>query len=214
MIVDYTTPSYRSRWVRAGASRYNGAYYYAREIKELIIPRIETDRNWVLVNQPGECFDHSVVFIHNNKNPERYEWLSEYDDLLLICGIPSTVDKVAHLGRAAYLPLSIDVRECARHSCPKDRGTAFVGRRSKRIGYHFNRDVDILEGMERSHLLDEMAHYRHIYAVGRCAIEGRVLGCNILPYDERFPDPSIWRVLDSLDAVPLLQAIIDEADNG
>ena len=87
-----------------------------------------------------------------------------------------------------------------------------MGRKSKRKEYRFTRDVDILEGMERSHLLDEMAHYREVYAVGRCAIEARVLGCEVLPYDTRYPDPSRWRVLDSLDAVPMLQGIIDGVD--
>lgn len=210
--VDWTNPAYKKRWMNSGQNRYNGAYYYAREIKELMMPRIETQRPWVLVNQPGECFDGAIVFIHNNMHPKRYEWLSAYCDLILVCGVPDTVRKVRHLGHAAYLPLSIDVRECERHRRPKDKGRAYVGRKSKRAGCRFAPDVDILEGKERSRLLDEMARYREVYAVGRCAIEARVLGCEVLPYDERYPDPSLWRVRDTLEMVPILQGIIDKVD--
>ena len=37
-------------------------------------------------------------------------------------------------------------------------------------------------------------------------------GCEIMPYDKRFPDPSIWRVLDNRDAAKILQQKLDEID--
>ena len=57
-----------------------------------------------------------------------------------------------------------------------------------------------------------MAEYEAIYAVGRCALEGLALGCNILPYDNRFPDPSVWKLLDNLEAAKILQEKLDEID--
>ena len=210
--IDHTHPAYLRKWRNAGANRYNGAFYYSKEIVELMVPNLRTDRPFVTVNVPGHCVDHAVVFIHNNKTPRRYEWLADYNDLILICGVPDTVRKVRHLGRAAYLPLSIDVRECERHRREKDLDVAYVGRKSKRGGFKFPADVDMLYGMERSRLLDQMARYRAVYAVGRCAIEARVLGCEVLPYDERYPNPELWQVRDTLEAVPILQDIIDKAD--
>ena len=67
--------------------------------------------------------------------------------------------------------------------------------------------------MPRELLLDELAKYKKAYAVGRCALEAKALGCEILPYDDRFPDPSIWKVLDNKEAAKILQEKLDEIDN-
>lgn len=212
MIVDHDSPAYRQRWNAAGANRFNGAFYYSKEIRKFIIPRVDTDRNWVLVNQKGEAFDHSIVFVHNNLHPENYDWLADYDDLVLVCGIEGTCAKVAHLGRAIYLPLSVDVSYVEQFRCEKSEDTAFVGRPSKRLCHAFDHGTDIVTGMPRTRLLPTMAKYRRIYAVGRTAIEARILGCEILPYDPRFPDPSVWRVVDCADAAAMLQEMLDEID--
>lgn len=211
-IVDHNHPSYREKWRSFGKNRFNGAFYYSIEISKLIIPKIETDRNWVLVNQNGCAFDHSIVFIHNNLYIENYSWLANYNDLVLVCGIPSTCEKVSHLGRAVYLPLSVDVEYIEKFSCGKTRDVAFAGREEKRRCYTFSDSVDVLEGMPRPQLLSEMAKYRKVYAVGRTALEAKVLGCEVLPYDPRFPDPSVWKVVDSLEAAKMLQGLLDDID--
>ena len=211
-IVDHNHPKYREKWRSYGKNRFNGAFYYSLEISKLIIPKIRTDRDWVLVNQNGCAFDHSVVFIHNNIYTKNYDWLSKYDDLVLVCGVPSTCEKVSHLGRAIYLPLSVDVEYIEKFSCGKTKDVAFAGREEKRLCYSFSESVDILEGMPRPQLLSEIAKYRSIYAVGRTAIEAKVLGCEVLPYDPRFPDPSVWRVIDSSEAAAMLQVMLDEID--
>lgn len=212
MIVDHDSEAYRKRWNRSGADRWNGAFYYSKEIKANIIPNVETDRNWVLVNQQGEGFDHSIVFIHNNLHPDHYEWLSRYDDLVLVCGVPATCAKVAHLGRAVYLPLSVDVEYVRQFSRAKTKGTAFAGRPAKCQGVRLQPGTDILTGLPRTKLLPRMARYRRVYAVGRTAIEARVLGCEVLAYDSRFPDPSIWKVVDNLEAAAMLQEMLDGID--
>lgn len=208
MIISHESPLYRLRWERSGDDRHNGAYYYSREIVRNIVPRVRTDRNWVTIHSPGECLDHSIVFIHNNLRPDRYDWMSALDDLVLVCGVPSTCGKVSHLGRAVYLPLSVDVAEVEGYRRPKDRGTAYVGRAGKRGDVELG--CDLIEGLPRDELLEQMARYERVYAVGRCAIEARVLGCEVLPYDERFPDPSVWQVVDNADAARMLQAMLDE----
>ena len=214
-IVSHDTPEYRRRWEGSGSNKWNGAFYYSKEIVSNIIPRVDTDRNWVTVNQPGLAFDHSIVFVHNNLHPEHYEWLSLYKDLVLVCGIPETCPKVEHLGKTVYLPLSVDVEYVSKFIRPKKKSVAMVGRPAKiNMGAVANapHHVDVLSELPRQYLLEKMALYRAVYAVGRTAIEARILGCDVLPYDERFPDPSIWKVLDNREAAEMLQKHLDELD--
>ena len=111
-----------------------------------------------------------------------------------------------------YLPLSIDVEYVKRFAREKDRDTAFVGRPSKLREHRFNAWTDCITGKPRDELLKEVARYRKVYAVGRCAIEARALGCEILFYDQRFRDTSFWKVVDSRDAAFMLQTILDAHD--
>lgn len=209
MIISHTNPIYRQILSMEFVNKYNGAYYYSKEICDRIIPNVRTDRNWITVNVRGIGCDHAIVFVHNNMHPENYEWLSQYDDLILVCGVPETCEKVGHLGRAIYLPLSINVEEVQSYSRPKTKDTAFAGRPSKKKDTDLPVGIDFLEGMPRPELLRRMAEYRNIYAVGRTAIEAKALGCNILPYDPRFPDPERWQVIDNLEAAKMLQEELD-----
>lgn len=215
-VYSHELAEYRSRWNRGGDNRWNGAYYYSIEIVRNIIPRVKTSRPWVTINQRGACEDGAIVFVHNNKHPEHYEWLRAYRDLVLVCGVPETMRKVEHLGTAVHLPLSIDVAEVMRYRRPKTLGTCAAGRPSKVRGIA---GVDILTGMPREQLLAEMAKHRKVYAVGRTAIEARALGCEVLatlpngrPFDARYPDPGAWQVLDNRDAAGMLQGILDAID--
>lgn len=211
-VFSHMSPEYQYMLCQSGVNRYNGARYYSEEIVRNIIPNVETDRNWITVNVDGCGFDHSIVFIHNNVNPERYAWLADFDDLILVCGVPSTCGKVAHLGRAVYLPLSVDVAEVEAHRREKDRGTCYAGRIGKNKR-RFPKGTDHISALPRPEFLDELARYEKVYAVGRTAIEARVLGAEeILPYDDRFPDPSVWEILDNRDAAAMLQEIVDEID--
>lgn len=213
MIIDHDNKIYRTQWSLAGEGRYNGAFYYSKEIVKHIIPRVETDRNWITVNARSQGADHSVVFIHNNLRPDLYDWLSIYKDLILVCGIEETCAKVSHLGTAIYLPLSIDVDEVKSHKVRrKTKDVAFAGRRDKITFDLPSAGIDFLTGMPRPLLLDEIAKYKKIYAVGRTAIEAKALGCELLAYDPRFPDVELWKVLDNKDAAAILQDKINEID--
>lgn len=209
-IIDHTHGSYANLRQISKEHAYNGAYYYSKEIVRNIIPKVETDRNWVTINRYGAGMDHAIVFIHNNLNAGKYEWLNRYSDLILVCGIPETCPKVAHLGKTIYLPLSVDVAEIEKYKCKKTRDVAFCGRRSK--AKNIPMGTDIIGGIERADFLAAMARYRKVYAVGRAAIEAKVLGCEILPYDERFPDPERWEVMDNSEAAYILQKKLDLID--
>lgn len=210
MIINHDHPAYRAKW--KGRNKYNGAFYYSKEICKNIIPNVETDRNWITINVEGVGCDHAIVFIHNNLHPERYNWLSRYKDLVLVCGVPETCDKVAHLGTAVYLPLSVDVDYVKQFERRKTKNTAFVGRKSKmRLGT-LPRGIDCICGLKRQELLPRMAQYRSVYAVGRVAVEAKILGCEVLPYDDRFPDPDVWQILDNKDAASILQKELNRID--
>lgn len=212
MIVDYKHPKYRRIWTQAGDQKYNGAYYYSREIVSNIIPLVNTDRHWLTINVPGLGYDHSIVFIHNNLCPDLYNWLLDYKDLILVCGVPETCARMTHLGTPIYLPLSIDVEDIKQYRRPKTQEVAFVGRHPKREGISFPEETHFIENLPRVEILKRMAEYKKVYAVGRTAIEAKVLGCEILPYDPRFPDPERWKVLDNRDAAVILQKQLDLID--
>lgn len=211
MIIDTNHPAYQMKYRAMWHGRYNGAYYYSKEIGKYIIPNIKTTRNWVTINIPPFAANHSIVWIHNNKFPSRYEWLRQYHDLVLVCGVESTCENVKHLGKTIHLPLPIDVEYVKSFRCEKDKDTCYAGRGRKMAPY--NLDGDPICDVPREEMLSRMAHYKKCYAVGRTAIEARILGCEILPYDERFPDPSIWQPFTYEQAVSLLQKKLDEIDS-
>lgn len=214
MIINHEHPAYIEKYNRLSRDgKQNGAFYYSKEITEKFIPKIKTDRNWIIVNIPEYGCDHSIVFIHNNLHPERYEWLSKYDDLVLICGVPDTVDKVKHLGKVIYLPISIDVKEVEKYKTEKTKKIAFVGRKVKARWGSVPSGTDFLSGMPREKMLAELAKYEQVYAVGRCALEAKVLGCEVLPYDPRYPDPEIWKIYDTKQAIKKLQRELNKIDN-
>lgn len=215
MIYNHDHPYYKKRRRTAGNNKYNGAYYYSQDICNHIINHVPTDRNWITVNLPELAktdadLNHSFVFIHNNLQPNAYHWLRKYSDLILVCGVPSTVEKVRFFGKAIYLPLSVDVKsvEKYRHKSPS-RDMCFAGRMTK-LNNHVPKECDILTGIPQSKLLSKMARYRKVYAVGRTAIQAKILGCEIGVYDERFPDPNFWQVLDCYDAAKILIRKLNE----
>lgn len=193
-------------------TKENGALLYSEEILKYFIPNIKTTRNWVTIRKVPYCFDHSIVFIHNNLHPEFYEYLSNYKDLVLVCGVPETCEKVKQYGKTIYLPLSIPVDEIKQYRTWKTKDVCYAGRKGKFAECNVLQSIPKVEDLPREEFLKEMAKYRKVYAVGRTALEAKVLGCKILAYDPRFPNPKVWEVFDTKDAIKLLQAQLDEID--
>lgn len=220
MILDHTEPNYvKKRNSLTGGNKFNGAYYYSREIVRNIIPHVKTDRNWVTVRLADIPIpDHSIVFIHNNRNPNYYEFLRECKDLILVCGLERTVENMQYFGKAIYLPLSIDVEYVKRFRVEeKTKEMAFAGRLikiSKMYHAPVPKECDILTNMSQHRLLQAMADYKKVYCTGRTALQAKVLGCEIGVHDPNFPDPRIWKVIDNRDAAKMLQDILNEIDGG
>lgn len=218
MIIDHTHPLYvKKRNAMTKDGKYNGAYYYSREIVKNIIPRVKTDRNWITIRLPEMTShpDHSIIFIHNNRNPNYYEYLKEYHDCILVCSLPSTAENLRFFGKTIYLPLSIDVKNVEKYKvAKKTKEIAYAGRKMK-LGYMNNRvpkGTEVLSGMPQSSLLREMAKYKKIYASGRTAIQAKVLGCQVLPHETNFPDPNFWQVVDNKESAKKLQEMLNVID--
>ena len=194
MIIDHTHPLYvAKRRQMVDGNQYNGAYYYSKEIVKNIIPNVKTDRNWITIrlNDMKVHPDHSIVFIHNNRNPNYYSYLKDYNDCILVCSLPSTAENLRFYGKTIYLPLSVDVEEVKKYRVKhKTEDIAYAGRTLK-LNYTNNRvpkGTPVLTNMSQSKLLKEMAKYRRIYASGRTAIQAKILGCEVLPQETNFPD--------------------------
>lgn len=214
MNITHEHPLYKTRRSKQGNGKYNGAYYYSKDIVKYIIPNVKTDRKWVTVRLEDctENLDHSIVFIHNNRNPNYYEYLRKYKDVVCVCSQPHTYENMKFFGNPVLLPLSLDVKSVEKYKLKThDKDTAFAGRRLK-LNNHVPNKADILTDMSQTELIKAMAHYKEIYAVGRTAIQAKILGCKVLPYDNMYPDPRIWKIVDCTEAVKMLQRILNEID--
>lgn len=213
IIIDHTYKEYKERREKIGNDRYNGAYYYSKEIVENIIPYVKTDRNWITIKAGELGADHSICFVHNNVNFETaYAYMRAYKDVIYVVGLPDMVQRASDFGKTIYLPLSIDVKYVQQFKTDKIKDRAFVGRRATRRTWHFPDDTDFIEGLPRDELLSRMAQYRRVFAIGRTAIEAKALDCDILPFHPRLPDPELWQVLDNRDASKILQKELDKID--
>ena len=218
MIIDHTHPLYAAKRRKlVGGNQYNGAYYYSKDIVKYIIPNVKTKRNWVTIRLPEmkDHPDHSIVFIHNNRNPNYYRYLKEYKDCVLVCGLESTAKIMRfYSDKVIYLPLSVDVKSVEKYKVKKKtKEMAFAGRMIKLYHAPIPKDCDILTEMPQTQLIKEMAKYKKIYATGRTAIQAKILDCEIGVHDRRFPDPSVWKVVDCKEAAKMLQLKLDIIDN-
>lgn len=218
MILDTTHPEYIKLRRKTGKGKFNGCYYYSREIVENIIPRINTKRDWNVVGKDiTGMHDGMIVFLHDNSTPWNYKWLKKYKDLILICSSKYTADSVKFSGKTIILPMSIDTEYVKRFRvAKKTKGTCFVGNvwvRENADSRDFPDKVDFFSGWSRTKLLKEVAKYRRALAIDRCAQECQVLGCELLPLDTRYGCDST-KVLDNRDAAKILQAELDKIEGG
>ena len=214
MIIDHNHPLYKARRDKQGYGKYNGAYYYSKDICKYIIPNVKTDRTWVTVRieDAPENLDHSIVFIHNNRNPNLYTYLRQFKDVICICSTAHSLENMQFFGIPAFLPLSVNVDSVKKYRVKqKTKDMAFAGRRLKMTN-KIPEEADILTDMSQTALIREMAKYRKIYAVGRTAIQAKILGCEIGVYDNLYQDPNFWKIVDCKDAAIMLQTIINKID--
>lgn len=223
-IIDTTNPNYIT-YCRIfhpnGGGAHNGAYYYSQEIVKNIIPNVKTDRPWDTMGMKFlRSHDHAIVFLHHCLSWERvYYWLRRYRDQVLVCSTMPTLEwaKTVYSAHPIFLPLSIDVDYVKQFKTKKTKRACYAGNRwaFKRADEKANIPdyVDFPPpNMPREEMLKWVAQYREIYAIGRCALEGKALGCKIKPFYHVYPDPSYWKLLDNTDAAKILQKELDQID--
>ena len=194
----------------------NGAYYYSKEIYENILPKIKTKRDWCLINVKNQCTDGAIVFIHNNKNPERYDWLAGYKDLILICSQPKTLAFMIEMYpkfHCILLPLTIDVKYVKQFKPKrKTKDTCYFGRIVKcPEEIYLNDKIDKISGENRDETLKIVGKYKNCYAIGRCALEAKALGCNVISHEGEYENVD-FKVLDNSEVIPELQRLLNEID--
>lgn len=204
-----------------GSGAYNGAYYYSKEIVKNIIPNVKTWRPWDTLGMKflGSA-DYAIVFIHHNINHDKvYSWLRKYKDLVLVCSTPITHEwaKTMPNCHAVFLPLSVDVGYVEQFKTDKTKDICYMGNRwafKRQYEDKLPPNVDFPPpNMPREELLKWVAPYRKCYAIGRCAIEAKILRCEILPFYPVFQNPDYWKIMSNQEAAQLLQSQLDKIDN-
>ena len=211
-IISHLSPEY----LKLPIDHDNGAFYYSKELLENIVPKIKTKRNWILINAEGKCFDNSIVIIHNNKNPERYQWLEKYKNLILVCSQPKTLKKLIEMHpkfHSIYIPLSIDTAYVKKFRVKKKtKETGYFGRIVKCPEYiKEDETIDKIYGLNRDKLLKTLAKYKKVYAIGRCALEAKCLGCEVMTHEGEYEGVD-FELLDNKDVIDEFQRLINEID--
>ncbi len=223
MIIDHNHPGYQERWKGLKDAKYNGCYYYSQEIVKNIIPRVKTTRGWNTVGRDLEGMeDGMIVFLHDNSTPWNYAWLKNYKDLILVCSSAYTADSVRYSGTTILLPMSIDTEYVKQFRTEKTKDTCFVGniwvkQNIRSITYPSDcipDEVDFFGALPREKLLKEVAKYKRAFAIDRCALEAKVLGCELLPLDVRYHCDNVGKVVDNREAAEMLQQELDKIDGG
>lgn len=218
-IIGTQSDRYQAWRSRQGMARNNGAYWYAKEIEDIILPELKHLNLWIntvganLYNA-SEVPNGAVIVCHDNVNTIRtYRGLFKLD-VLWICSKQSVVDMfTGHGEKAVYIPLSIDteyVKQFKRKRRTKD--TAFVGNAwsyKQKYLSSLPDNIDQLYGMEREDLLREMAKYRNVIAEGRCLIEAKVLGAKTELPTHGYGDTIDREVIDSREAIPMWREVLE-----
>lgn len=220
-IIDTTDPNYtayRKMFHPKGSGAHNGAYYYSQEIVKNIAPNVKTWRPWDTLGMKFlRSADHAIVFLHHCLSWDRvYTWLDKYKDQIFICSTKPTYEWAKSKDKQAiFLPLSIDVDYVKQFKTKKTKRACYAGNRWAFKREDENKNIpDYVDfpppNMPREEMLKWVAQYREIYAIGRCALEGMALGCEVKPFYHVYPDPSYWKLLDNKDAAKILQRELDK----
>lgn len=216
-MITHLHPEYEKLRNQIENGKYNGCYYYSEEILNNIVPRVKTKRDWNIVGRDLDgMHDGMIVFLHDNSTPWNYEWLHKYKDLVLVCSSQYTRDSVIYSGKTILLPMSVDTEYVEQFRCEKTLDTCVVGNFWVRANTRTKipDDVDVLSNLPREELLKELAKYKKVYAIDRCAIEAKVLDCELLPLETRYSVDNVGEVLDNREAAKILQRELDKIDGG
>lgn len=201
--------------------RNNGAYWYAREIEDIILPALENlDVTVVTVAATQytsrQIPDGSAVICHNNRTTiESYSRFFN-KNILWICSKHSTVNILKEAGEnAVYIPLSIDTQHVSKFKTSKTKDIAYVGNPwgfKESYLKSLPKNIAQLNGLERDDLLAEMAKYKRVIAEGRCLMEAQVLGAKgEVPVYPEGHEAVFVKPVDSREVIPQWREALQQA---
>lgn len=203
-----------------GRNVNNGAYWYAREIEEIILPELVNIN--LYINTVGAQLYHArelpkgaVIVCHDNVTTRKTYMKYFGMGVLWICSKQSVVDYFTVWGeKAVLIPLSVDTEYVSKFKRKrKTKDTAFVGNAwsfKQKYLESLPEDIDQLHSMARDDLLKEMAKYKNVIAEGRCLIEAKVLGCNYELPKHGYGDTVDREVIDSRETIPLWRDTLEQ----
>lgn len=213
-------PNYVAKREGLTYGRYNGAYYYAQDIENIIIPLVKTDRFWDLLSiKAVGSENHSIAFCHNYLHPEAYDWYKKFSDVIFVISDRNFIEPMMKHGKVILLPLSTDVATVKKYRVKeKDQDACFMGNmwgfRKQEVSELVPPEVHRFGEMPREELWSVVAHYKYVYAIGICAIEAQVLGCRLKMSRYRYPDPEkSFPIFDCRDAAKCLQEALDTLES-
>lgn len=209
VILGTNTERFRTWHKTQGAEGMNGAYWYSKEIEDIILPELDSDAVVVTVAAslygPNDIPSGSVIVCHDNRYTEQSYGNHFGNNHLWICSKESTVKTLKGYGEnAVYVPLSIDTRYVKKFITDKTKDTAYVGNPwgfKKEYLESLPPNIKQLGGMERDVLLRKMAEYKNVIAEGRCLMEAQVLGAKTSVPEYKEHEAVFVKALDSLAAV-------------
>mgnify|MGYP003509219024 CR=1 FL=1 len=196
LVIGTNTQRFKDWYATQGAGKNNGAYWYAKEIEELILPTFNALPICV-VTAGAKLYTSrdipagSVIICHDNRSTFKSYWKLYGRGNLWVCSKHSSVDTLKAKGEnAVYVPLSIDTGYIKQFKLKKrTKDTAFVGNAwgfKKSYLKSLPPDSTQLSDMPREALIKEMAKYKHVIAEGRCLMEAQTLGakCEVPQYND------------------------------
>lgn len=200
-------------------SRNNGAYWYAKEIEEIILPEVG-DLNLYINTVGALLYDRlevpqgAVIVCHDNVNTIKTYIKLFRLGILWVCSKQSVADLLKEKGETAvYIPLSVDTHYVAKFKRKKKtEDNAYIGNAwafKKNYLESLPDDVDQIYGLERDDLLTEMSKYKNVIAEGRCLIEAKVLGCKTSRPTYEAVNVIDREVFDTREAIPLWKDVLE-----
>jgi len=214
------SPEYIKMREALGYGKYNGAYYYAEEIQNIMLPLLETDRDIYTIHVPNIGSNHALIWAHSNVDIRKtYRHWKNYHDLVFIVSQHRTgmiLHNMFPKDRIIYLPLSVDTHYLDQFKYNGSRvGCIYFGNRwAKRnaLPNSIPLNATFIHDRPREWCLRMIAQTKDVYASGRCYIESLYLNPNGTHRVKTSYDSDDLFVLDTRDAVITLQKKLNEID--
>jgi hypothetical protein len=214
IIQDHNTTEYKAAQSKLNRGKFNGAYFYSKEIVDCFIPQIKTTYNWQTINHQ-KAPEHCIVFVHSNNALHRYDYLLKYKDIILVCSTHNSLNELKKKGhkKVIYVPLSIDTDYLDNFKMDKKYGTIAAGNLwaftpETKVMFIRNR-IKHYHDIPREDLLKLMAKSKTVYAIGRTAMEAIYLGANVIQPDKEYPVEKYTTYFTQKQAIEILRKEIE-----